>query len=71
MSRFGLFGRLGKKDCNKLKEKGDKQFSKGEFYLSFVAYEDALTGYSSRSGEYQNLQSETCRTQPGSGKIPF
>jgi len=42
MSRFGLFGRLGKKDCNKLKEKGDKQFSRGEFYLALVAYEDAL-----------------------------
>ncbi|NOY22988.1 MAG: hypothetical protein GXO70_05700 [Acidobacteria bacterium] len=42
MSRFGLFGKLGKKDCNKLKLKGDKQFSKGEFYLALVAYEDAL-----------------------------
>lgn len=42
MSRFGLFGKLGKKDCNKLKLKGDKQFSKGEFYLALIAYEDAL-----------------------------
>ncbi len=42
MSRFGLFGKLGKKDCNKLKLKGDKQFSKGEFYLALVAYEDAI-----------------------------
>jgi len=42
MSRFGLFGRLGKKDCNKLKEKGDKKFSRGEFYLAIVSYEDAL-----------------------------
>ncbi len=41
MSRFGLFGKLGKKDCNKLKLKGDKQFSKGEYYLALVAYEDA------------------------------
>ncbi|NOZ14070.1 MAG: hypothetical protein GXO69_10590 [Acidobacteria bacterium] len=42
MSRFGLFGKLGKKDCNKLKLKGDKQFSKGEYYLALVAYEDAV-----------------------------
>ena len=42
MSRFGLFGKLGKKDCNKLKLKGDKLFSKGEYYLALVAYEDAV-----------------------------